>query len=49
MSDQAFLADVKTRKFEADPIFGEELEGIAKEAVSQPREVIERMKKILGD
>jgi tripartite-type tricarboxylate transporter receptor subunit TctC len=49
MSDPAFLADVKARKFEADPTFGDELETIAKEAVTQPREVIERMKKILGE
>jgi tripartite-type tricarboxylate transporter receptor subunit TctC len=49
MSDPAFLADVKTRKLEADPDFGEDLETIAREAVSQPREVVERMKKLLGD
>ena len=49
MSDQTFLADVKTRKLEADPDFGEQLEIIAKEAVAQPREVIERMKKLLGE
>jgi tripartite-type tricarboxylate transporter receptor subunit TctC len=49
MADPAFLADVKTRKLEADPDFGEQLETIAKEAVNQPREVVERMKKLLGD
>jgi hypothetical protein len=49
MTDPAFLADVKTRKLEADPDFGEQLETIAKEAVNQPREVVERMKKLLGD
>ena len=49
MADPAFLADVKTKKLEADPDFGEELEAIAKEAVNQPREVVERMKKLLGD
>ena len=48
MSDPAFLADVRNRKLEADPDTGEELETIAKAAVAQPREVIERMKKILG-
>jgi tripartite-type tricarboxylate transporter receptor subunit TctC len=48
MSDPAFLADVKGRKLEADPDTGEELEAIAKEAVAQPREIVERMKKILG-
>jgi tripartite-type tricarboxylate transporter receptor subunit TctC len=49
MTDPAFLADVKTRKLEADPDSGEQLEVIAKEAVSQSREVVEKMKKILGE
>jgi hypothetical protein len=49
MSDPAFLADVKLRKFETDPDYGEELERLAKEIVSQPREIIERMKKLLGE
>lgn len=49
MSDPAFLADVKTRKFVADPEYGEELEKIAKEIIAQPREVAERMKKLLTE
>jgi tripartite-type tricarboxylate transporter receptor subunit TctC len=49
MGDAAFLADVKARKLEADPDYGEALEAIAKEAVSQPREIIERMKKLLSE
>src|SRR6266513_4457160 len=44
MSDPAFLADVKNRKFETDPNTGEEIEAIAKSAVAQPRDVIEHMK-----
>ena len=48
MSDAAFLAEVKKRKLEVDPDSGEELETIAKEAVGQSREVVERMKKLLG-
>jgi hypothetical protein len=40
---------VKTRKLEADPDFGEQLEAIAKEAINPPREVIEKMKKLLGE
>ncbi len=48
-ADLAFLADVKARKLEAEPDFGEQLEVIAKEAVNQPREVVDRMKKLLGD
>jgi tripartite-type tricarboxylate transporter receptor subunit TctC len=49
MSDPAFLADVKTRKFETDPDYGEELEALAKEIVAQPREIVERMKKLLSE
>jgi tripartite-type tricarboxylate transporter receptor subunit TctC len=49
MKDPAFLADVKTRKLEADPDSGADLEAIAKSVVAQQRDVIERMKKILGE
>jgi tripartite-type tricarboxylate transporter receptor subunit TctC len=49
MSDPAFLADVKARKLETDPDYGEELETLAKQAVSQPRETVERIKKLLGN
>jgi len=49
MADPAFLADVKARKLEVDPNFGEDLETIAREAVSQPRDIVERMKKLLGE
>jgi tripartite-type tricarboxylate transporter receptor subunit TctC len=49
MSDPLFLADVKARKLAVDPDSGEELEAIAKSVAAQPREVVERMKKILGE
>lgn len=49
MSDPAFLADVKTRRFEVDPDYGEDLEKLAKEMLSQPREIVERMKKLLSE
>jgi len=49
MADPAFLADVKARKLEVDPDFGEELEIIAKEAVNQPRDIVERMRKLLSE
>ena len=49
MKDPAFLTDVKTRKLEVDPDSGEDLEAIAKSVVAQQRDVIERMKKILGE
>jgi len=49
MGDPAFQADVKARKFETNPDFGEDIEKLAKEVVSQPREVVERMKKLLSE
>ena len=48
MSDPALLADAQKRKWDLDPSTGEELEALAKETMVQPREVIERMKGLLG-
>jgi len=47
MNDPALLADAQKRKWDLDPLAGEELETIAKEIMVQPPEVIERMKKLL--
>jgi tripartite-type tricarboxylate transporter receptor subunit TctC len=49
MSDPAFLDDVKLRKLDADPTFGEEMEKMSREAVSQPKAIVERMKKLLSN
>ena len=49
MADPGFLADVKTRKFEIEPDYGEQLEALAKEIVSQPKEIADRMKKLLTE
>ena len=49
MADPGFLADVKARKFEIDPDYGEQLEALAKEIVSQPKEIADRMKKLLTE
>lgn len=49
MSDPAFLADVKMRKLETDPDYGEEVEALAKEVVTQPRDVVAKMKKLLEE
>jgi tripartite-type tricarboxylate transporter receptor subunit TctC len=47
MSDPALLADAQKRKWDLDPLPGEELEAVSKEIMVQPPEVIERMKKLL--
>ena len=48
-ADAAFLADVKSKKLEGDPDFGEPLETAVREVMNQPRDVIERMKRLLGE
>jgi len=47
MSDPTLLADAQKRKWDLDPLSGEELESTAKEIMVQPPAVIERMKKLL--
>ena len=47
MVDPAFLADIKRRGLEVEPATGEELEKLAKEVMTQPPEVIERMQKLM--
>ena len=48
MSDPALMDDAKQKKWDLDPMSGEELEAIGKEIMIQPPEVIERIKKLLG-
>ena len=49
LKDPALLEELKKRRWEVDAISGEELAKLAKEVVTQPPEVIERMKKLLGN
>jgi len=49
MNDEALLAEAKKKQWELDPMGGEELETLAKEIMVQPPEVIERVKKVLGN
>ncbi len=49
MKDPAFLAEIAKRKFELSPTRGEELERIVKESMSQPQDIIQRMKKVLEE
>ncbi len=48
VSDAEFLAEANKKRLEVDPTSGEELEALAKGVLSADREVIERMKKLLG-
>ncbi|HSE85502.1 MAG TPA: hypothetical protein VLJ79_04720, partial [Candidatus Binatia bacterium] len=47
-SDPALVAEANKKQLEVEPIRGEELESLAKEVMVQPREVIERLKELLG-
>jgi tripartite-type tricarboxylate transporter receptor subunit TctC len=47
LSDEAALADAKKKRLEIDPTTSEELEQLAKEVVSQPPEIVARMRQLL--
>ena len=49
LKDPELLAEAKRRDWPVSPVAGEELESLAKEVVSQPAEVIQRLKKLLGE
>ncbi|HEV8343177.1 MAG TPA: tripartite tricarboxylate transporter substrate-binding protein [Candidatus Binatia bacterium] len=49
LKDPALLEELKKRNWVVDAISGEEMAELAKEVISQPPEVIERMKKLLGN
>jgi tripartite-type tricarboxylate transporter receptor subunit TctC len=48
LGDADVVADVKKKKLELDPTSGEELETLAKEVITSDREIIDRMKNLLG-
>ena len=49
IKDAEFLAEAKKRGWPVEPVAGEELDTLAKEVISQPPEVVQRLKKLLGD
>jgi tripartite-type tricarboxylate transporter receptor subunit TctC len=49
MNDPNLIAEINKRKWDLDPTRGDELEAISKEVMVQPPEVIERVKKVLGN
>jgi tripartite-type tricarboxylate transporter receptor subunit TctC len=49
LKDPDFLADANKRQWEINPVSGERLEALAKEVINQPPEIIERMKKVMGE
>jgi tripartite-type tricarboxylate transporter receptor subunit TctC len=49
VKDEEFLAEAKKRGWPVAPVPGEELESLAKEVIAQPPEVVQRLKKVLGE
>ncbi|MBI2361344.1 MAG: hypothetical protein HYV04_20955 [Deltaproteobacteria bacterium] len=48
VNEPELLAEAKKRGWRVGPMTGQELESLAKEVISQPPEIIERMRKLLG-
>jgi tripartite-type tricarboxylate transporter receptor subunit TctC len=48
LKDPDFLTEIERRKYELQPVKGEDLEAMAKEVIAQPPDVVERMRKLLG-
>jgi tripartite-type tricarboxylate transporter receptor subunit TctC len=49
MKDEEFLAEAKKRRWPVAPVAGEELDSLAKEVITQPAEVVQRLKKFLEE
>jgi tripartite-type tricarboxylate transporter receptor subunit TctC len=49
LKDPELLAEAAKRGWEVEPLTGEELQSLAKDVVAQPREVIERIKWVMGN
>jgi tripartite-type tricarboxylate transporter receptor subunit TctC len=49
LKDPDLTAEAKKRRWEIDPISGDDLEELAKDVITQPKEVIERMKWVMGE
>ena len=49
LNDPELLAEAKKRGWLVGPVSGEDLESLAKEVIAQPAEVIQRLKRLLGE
>jgi tripartite-type tricarboxylate transporter receptor subunit TctC len=49
LKDPELVAETKKQRWDIDPLSGEDMEQLAKEVMTQPKEVIERMKWVLGN
>ena len=49
LKDAELKVEAEKRNYELDPVGGDEMQRLAKEVMSQPPAVLERMKKVLGE
>jgi tripartite-type tricarboxylate transporter receptor subunit TctC len=49
MKDPEFLAETKRKRLDMNPTTGEEVEALTKEVMSQPKEVVDRLKKLMAN
>jgi tripartite-type tricarboxylate transporter receptor subunit TctC len=49
VKDTEFLAETKKRRWPVAPVSGEELDSLAKQVITQPPEVVQRLKKFLEE
>jgi len=49
MKDPELVAEAKKGRMDMDPSTGEELQNLIKEIMEQPREVLDRVKKVLAN
>jgi tripartite-type tricarboxylate transporter receptor subunit TctC len=49
LKDPELKVDAEKRNYELDPVSGDEMQRLAKEVMTQPPAVVERMKKVLGE
>jgi hypothetical protein len=48
MKDADFLAETKRKRLDMDPTTGEEVQALATDVMSQPHDVVEKLKKMMG-
>jgi tripartite-type tricarboxylate transporter receptor subunit TctC len=49
INEAAFLAEAERRRLEIDPTTWKEMESLAKEVIATPADIVERMRKLLGN
>ena len=49
LKDAEFVAEANKRQWEIAPVSGERLQALAKEVIHQPADIVERMKKVMGE